>query len=135
MNVFRLQPSDASRWHTPHAVVECLTTAFDEINADEKAGREFGRNFVDKYRQLLAAGLGDSTSTPLELVERQWRDAILVFGRDNSKENAPFHVYVQTESPMELRFDGESTYQQRRRTAKKIATALEYAVEELDPDE
>jgi hypothetical protein len=112
-----------------------LTKAFDEINADETAAREFGRNFVDKYRQLLAAGLGDSTSTPLELVECQWRDAILVFGKDKSRENAPFQVYVQTESPMELRFDGESTYHQRRRTATKIATALEYSVEEFDPNE
>jgi hypothetical protein len=135
MKVFRLLPSDTSQWHTPHEVVSLLTKAYDEIEADENAGREFGEKFIDKYRQLLAAGLGDSTSTPLDVVERQWRDTILVFGRDQSIETAPFYVYVQTESPMELGFDGESTYHQRRRTAKKMATTLEYTVEEFDPDE
>ena len=135
MKAFSIQPTGTGPWLSPKEVVSRLAGTFDRFKADAEAGRSFGENFVNKYRQLLAVGLGDESSIPLEVVERQWCEAVLVTAADDSEETAPFYAYVQTEHPLELRFGGDTSYEQQRRSADKVALALGYSVEEVDPDE
>lgn len=91
-----------------------------------------GNKFVSGYRALMEAGLGDASSTPLDVVERQWRDAVLLCVSDDSEATAPFEVVVRSEDRLELRFPPKTSFQKKRRSAEKAATVLEYTIEHFD---
>ena len=133
--IFRLRASDGASWLSPAEVVARLKTVFDHVSADPEGARKLGDRFVSKYRRLLQAGLGDKNSTPLETVERQWRDAVIVQASDVSASTAPFQVVVKSAHHLELMFPAKAPFQKKRRAAEKAARALGYAIEHFDPDE
>lgn len=134
MKVFWLQAKDPDGWLPPRTVVARLQAAFDHVETDWEVGRLLVESFVSKYRLLIKAGPGNANSTPLEVVERRWRDAVVVRVWDDADRTAPVEVVVQTGHRLELRFAPKTAFQRKRRTAQKIATALGYGIEHFDPD-
>jgi hypothetical protein len=135
VKIFWLRPSDGARWHTPNEVAARLTKVFDHVSAEREEARILGERFVDRYRALLQAGLGDQSSPPLEVIERQWNGALMLRAWDDSKTTAPIEFIVQTEHKLELRFPPKCPFQTKRRSAEKIASALGYTIEHFDPSE
>jgi len=133
--LFWLRPSGAASWLSPEEVVARLKKVFDHVSADHEGARKLGDRFVSKYRMLLQAGLGAKNSTPLEIVERQWRDAVIVQAWDVSASTVPFQIVVKSEHRLELVFPAKAPFQEKRRAAEKAAVALGYAIEHFDPEE
>jgi hypothetical protein len=134
VKIFWLKPNDAA-WLSPDEVVARLRDCFDNVTEDREAARMLGDRFLKTYRALIEAGHGDEESTPLDVVERQWRDAILVKVSDNTGAAASFEVMVQNEYRLELVFPAKAAFQKKRRAAEKMAKALGYEIEHFDPAE
>ena len=130
--VFWLHPCDGACWHSPDEVVRRLTSVFDHVSADREEARILGKSFLSTYRALLE--LGDKNATPLEVVERQWTDALVLRVSDDSDASAPFEVIVLTEDTLRLKFPPKAPFQNKRRSAEKMAKALGYTIEHFDPD-
>jgi hypothetical protein len=130
--VFWLRPSDGGCWHSPDEVVRRVTNVFDHVSADREEARALGKSFLSTYRALLE--LGDKNATPLEVVERQWSDALVLRVSDDLEPTAPIEVVVMTEDTLRLKFPPKAAFQKKRRSAEKLAQALEYVVEHFDPD-
>lgn len=102
VKVFWVRP-DGATFLPPKQVIVRLRKAFSYVSVDREAGRKLGEQFVDTYRSLLEAS-GDRNSTPLEVVERQWRDAAVVCVSDESDAIAPAEFVLRTADKLELRF-------------------------------
>jgi hypothetical protein len=133
MKVFRLHPADDQGWLVPATVVERLRGAFDHVVADEEEGLGYAAIYVSTYRSMRAAGVGPPDATPVELVERQWRDATVIRAGDDAAGTAPFEVLVRREYRLELRFATGTHFRRKQRTAAKVASALGYVIDCLDP--
>jgi hypothetical protein len=133
--VFWLRPKEGCRWHSPADVVVKLGEVFEAVTIDRDEAIRIGRQFVDTYALLLKSGRGCTSSPPLEVVERQWRDAVVLRVSDGGDAGAPFEVVVCTEDKLRLGFASKTPVQKKRRSAEKAAAALEYDIEYFDPDE
>jgi hypothetical protein len=133
--VFWLHPCNGGTWRSPDEVLARLSAAFDHVKADRNEARSMGEKFLKTYRALMEYGLGDANSVPLEVVERQWRDAVLLDVSDNSEATAEFQVIVRSEHKLELQFPVKSPYQKKRRSAEKAAKALDYTIEHFDVED
>jgi hypothetical protein len=131
--VFWLRPCDGACRHSPDEVVRRLTGTFDHVSADRDEARILGDKFLSTYRALLE--LGNNNSMPLDVVERQWNGAIVVRVSDDSAATAPFEVVVLTDDILRLQFPPEAPFQKKRHSAEKMAKALGYVIEHLDPDD
>lgn len=135
MKVFWLSAKEPANWLSPKLAVDRLSNAFDHVTTDWEAGRQFGAEIISTYQRILEAGLEGQTSTPLEVVEREWRDAVVLRGWDDSDATAPFEVVLNTEGQLKLKFAPKTPFQKKRRTAEKVAAALGYQIEHFDPDD
>jgi hypothetical protein len=131
--VFELRPCDGACWHSPDEVVRRLTGTFDHVSADRDEARILGEKFLSTYLALLE--LGNNDSTPLEVVKRQWNGAIVVRVSDDSAGTAPFEAVVLTDDTLRLQFPPKAPFQNKRRSAEKVAKALGYVIEHFDPDD
>lgn len=131
--VFWLHPTDRACWHSPDEVVRRLSTVFDHVSADREEARVLGQKLLNTYRALLESG--DKNATPLEVVERQWSDALVLRVSDDSEATAPIEVVVMTEDTLRLKFPPKAPFQKKRRSAEKVAEALGYTIEHFDPDD
>jgi len=130
--VFWLHPRDGAYWHSPDEVVRRLTGVFDHVSADREEARILGNSFLRTYRALLE--LDNKNATPLEVVERQWSDALVLRVSDESDATAPVEVVVMTEDTLRLKFPPKASFPKKRRSAEKLAKALGYIIEHFDPD-
>jgi hypothetical protein len=130
--VFWLRPPDGACWHSPDEVVRRVANVFDHVSADRDEACALGKSFLSTYRALLE--LGDKNATPLEVVERQWSDALVLRVSDDSEATAPIEVVVMTEDTLQLKFPPKASFQKKRRSAEKFAQALGYVIEHFDPD-
>ena len=105
---------------------------FDHVSADREEARVLGIQFLNTYRALLE--LGDKNSTPLEVIERQWRDALVVRVSDDAEATAPVEVIVKTEDTLQLKFPAKAPFNKKHRSAEKLAGALGYTIEHFDPN-
>jgi hypothetical protein len=129
MKIFRLRPDTGGEWLAPADIVERLRAAFDHADADEEEGREYAAIYVSTYQRMLEAGVGAPGAAPVEAIERQWRDAVVVRARDDGEATAPFEALLRREYRVELRFAAGTHFKRRQRTAQKAAAALGYVVD------
>src|SRR5947209_5554848 len=132
MKLYWLSPPEGSPWLTPEQVVARLQSFFPRVLSDAAAAQGRGRQFIDRYRALLAAGLGDRTSTPLEVVERQWSGALLAEVWADDEGTSRVRAVVGTECRLELEFGRGTSGRGRRALANQVARALGYVVESVD---
>ncbi len=129
--VFWLHPGDGGCWHSPGDVVSLLASVFDHVSPNREEAHTVGQRFLSSYRALLE--LGNTNATPLEVVERQWKDAIVLRVWDDSGATAAVEVVVKTEDTLQLQFPPRASFQKKRRSAEKMAHALGYVIEHFDP--
>ncbi len=132
MKVFWLRPADDESWLAPSDVVERLRGAFDHLVADEEEGLGYADIYVSTYRRMREAGIGPPDAPPVELVEREWRDAVVVRAGDDGAATAAFEVLVRRGYRLEPRFAAGTHFRRKQRTAAKAAQALGYVVDCLD---
>jgi hypothetical protein len=135
VKVFWLHPAAAGGWLSPAEVVERLRAVFDSVSADRDEGRELGELYVNLYRAMRAAGVGASDSAPVETVERQWSDAVVIRAADAGESSAPFETLVRRDYRLELRFARGTHFRRKQRAAAKAAAALGYVVDCFEPEE
>jgi len=134
MKVYWLSPPAGQPWLTPEQVVGRWQSSSPHLVWDAEAAQERGRRFIDKYRALIAAGLGAANSTPLESVERWWSGSLLVEVWADADGVARFQTIVYTEHRLELEFGRGVPARSRRALANEAARALGYTVEVVDGD-
>jgi hypothetical protein len=134
MKVYWLSPPEGKPWLTPAEVVARLQSCFPRVLSDAAAAQERGRRFLDRYRALLAAGSGDSGSTPLAVVEHQWSGALLLEVWADTDGVARFQTIAYTDYRLELEFGRGVPARSRRALAKDVARALGYTLESVDGD-
>ncbi len=134
MKVYWLSPPAGQPWLTPEQVVCLWQASFPQVRWDFEAAQERGRRFIAQYRALIAAGLGDANSTPLEAVERWWSGSLLVEVWADTDGVARFQAIIYTEHRLELEFGRGVPARARRALANDAAQALGYTVETVDGD-
>jgi len=134
MKVYWLSPPDGQPWLTPEQVVARLEAAFPRVGADTRAAQERGQRFIERYRRLIAAGLGDSNSIPLEVVEHHWSGALLVEVWADTEGVARFQTIAYTDHRLELEFGRRVPARTQRGLANSAARALGYILQSVDGD-
>jgi hypothetical protein len=118
----------------PEKVVALWKAAYPRVFVDADEARAIGERFLRTYRDLLAAGLGNRESTPIEVVEREWAGALLVEVLLNKENTMGFRTVVKNDCQLELEFGAGVPGRKRRGLALEAARVLGYRVQSVDGD-